>query len=142
MKPQNTFDEIAALERDAAALAPQVREAFRWAGGPSATVEEAIRQEAARVAARARVRWPVWSLRRLQVVAVACLVLLLAAGGLLLTSPQVYRAKAVRQTAHVGTRPAGGASEDAAGFARLLLNIQGLDEDSFVTDGASEALWL
>ncbi|MDX9868178.1 MAG: hypothetical protein RBT78_09660 [Kiritimatiellia bacterium] len=139
MKPQNTFDEIAALEREAETLAPRVREAFRRAGGPSATVEEAIRREAARVAARARVR-SVWPLHR-SLAAAAGLALLLAAGGLLLISPQTYRATAVRQAVQSKMRPEGGAPEDAAGFARLLLNIQGLDEEAFVTEGASEALW-
>ena len=142
MKTQTACVDPAALEKELAGLAPLVRRGFRLAGGPSPEVEEAIRQEALRCAgaSRARIFWPFY--RKFA-----------AAAGLMLLLGGAFQLHLTRQTAGPA-EPAGmrlakdtpksapGKTEDNSGFAKMLLDIQGMDEEGYFTGEAAEALWL
>ena len=144
MKTQTPFTDIAALEKELAGLAPLVRQAFRQSGGPAPAVETAIREEARRCAGGSRVRFGGWPLFR-AFAAAACLILVL--GGALhlrLTRPTAVRPVETvsRRTEKSAAPNTAGKADDTSGFARLLLDIQGLDAESYFTAEASEALWL
>lgn len=137
MKTQTLFNEIAAIERELTELAPRVRQGFVCLGGPSERVEQAIRDEARRAAAlRMRSSWP----RRRMLAAAASFALLL--GG----TAQWFAAQRAVKDVDPAQQPAVAASvsteESAAGFANLLLEIQGLNEDGFFRTEEAESLWL
>jgi len=143
MKTQTPNIDAAMLEKELAGLEPLVRQAFRQAGGPAPEVEAAIREEARRYAGgrRARFGWPLFR----ALAAAACLALVL--GGALqlhLVRQSAGRpVETVSQRTEKSAAPNGtGKADDASGFAKLLLDIQGLDADSYFTAEASGALWL
>jgi len=141
MKTQTAFIEGATIEKELSWLAPLVRRGFRLAGDPSPEVEAAIRQEACRCAGRGRAR-RVWTFYRKLAMAAG---LMLVLGGALLhvtrqTGGQAEPANlllAKDAPASVSVK-----TDDASGFAKLLLDIQGLDEEGYFTVEAAEALWL
>lgn len=130
MKTQTVFDDIDALEKELSELAPLVRRGFDRAGGPSAQTEEAIRAEARRALAQrgapARFAWA----RPRRLAAAAALALLLGGSAHLFVDRQPRRADVAKT------------DESAASFASLLLEIQGLNEESFFRAEGTESLWL
>ncbi len=143
MKTQTAFTDTATLEKELAGLAPLVRQAFLQAGGPAPEVEAAIREEARRFAGvrRARFGWPLFRV----LAAAACLVLVLG-GALqlhLIRQTSGRPAETVSRRTEKSAAPSStGKTDDTSGFAKLLLDIQGLDAESYFTAEASEALWL
>ena len=137
MKTQTPFDEIAAIDRELLELAPRIRQGFERLGGPSARVEQTIREEARRVTAglsRARLTWP---LRRI-LAAAASLALLLGGTALWFASQ-----RAGQETQGLAQQPAAAhIDETTASFASLLMEIQGLNEDGFFRTEEAESLWL
>jgi len=132
MKTNTTFGDIAALEKELAEIAPFVRQGFEREGGPSSRTEAAIREEAQRVLDERRRQ----RLRRVflpRAFAAAALLALLLGGSIHLIVSH-----------HATHRPAvwGGDDETLAGFADLLLDIQGLNEEGFFRTEAAESLWL
>jgi hypothetical protein len=133
MNKQTGFNDIDALEKELAELAPIVRQGFERAGMPSPHVEDAIRAEARRaLAGRARAVWP-----RYQMLAAAAALALLLGG-----SVHLFVSHTPAKTAAVAAPSKAQADESAAGFANLLLEIQGLNEDSFFRTEEAESLWL
>ncbi|HRT30009.1 MAG TPA: hypothetical protein P5527_09460 [Kiritimatiellia bacterium] len=137
MKTQTPFNEIAAIDRELLELAPRIRQGFERLGGPSARVEQTIREEARRVTAglsRARLTWP---LRRI-LAAAASLALLLGGTALWFASQ-----RAGQETQGLAQQPAAAhIDETTASFASLLMEIQGLNEDGFFRTEEAESLWL
>ena len=136
MKTQTPFDEIAAIDRELLELAPRVRQGFECLGGPSTRVEQAIREEARRVAAgRARSAWPLG-----RILAVAASLALLLGGTAFWFASQ----RAGQETQGLAQQPAAAAhiDESTASFASLLMEIQGLNEDGFFRTEEAESLWL
>ncbi len=136
MKTQTPFEEIAAIDRELIELAPRIRQGFERLGGPSARVEQAIREEARRVA-DSRMR-PVWPLGRV-LAAAASLALLLGGAAFWFASQRAGQepqdlAQQSAATTHV--------DESTASFASLLMEIQGLNEDGFFRTEEAESLWL
>ena len=136
MNTNNNLNEIAALERELAELAPLVRQGFDRAGGPSAHTEEAIRAEAYRFLAErksvSRAMPLAW--RHPRALAAVAAVALLLGGSLHLLMD--------RQTKD--TAPAGSVwadDENIANLANLLLDIQGLNEEGYFTEEEG-SLWL
>ena len=136
MKTQTPFDEIAAIDRELTELAPRVRQGFVCLGGPSERVEQAIRDEARRAAAlRMRSAWP----RRRILAAAASFALLLGGTAHWFASQRTERHRLAPQpVAAAGAR----IDDSTAGFANLLLEIQGLNEDDFFKTEEAESLWL
>ena len=141
MKTETPFTDIAELEKELAQIAPLVRQGFRQVGGPSLRVENAIRSEALRHAAKKQTQraWPLY--RRLAAVAAVALVLF---GTIQVhiskqadIKAAIAKAKA-SDSADKQTQPA----EGTHGFATLLLEIQGLNEDGFFRPEEAEPLWL
>lgn len=142
MKTQTADIDPDKLEEELAGLAKLVRQGFRLAGEPSPEVEEAIRQEAFRCAGKCRAR--IFSPFYLKFAAAAGLMLLLGgAFQLHLTRQTEGRVEpAGLRLAKDAPKPASGKTEDNSGFARMLLDIQGMDEEGYFTGEAAEALWL
>lgn len=143
---QTALNEADVL-RELEAFAPQVKDGFARAGGPSDRVLAAIRAEAVRVAAGKR------KASRLHVVfrrlAAAAVFAVLLAGSL-----QVYQQQQ-QQSAHrqavallricSATDDGAGvvALDDTAALAQFLLMMQGLDQDTFFSaPDETEPLWL
>ncbi len=142
MKTQTADIDPCTLEEELAGLAPLVRQGFRLAGEPSPGVEEAIRREAFRCAGGSRAR--IFSPFYLNVAAAAALILLLGgAFQLHLTRQTEGRAEpAGRRLTQGAPKPASGKTEDTSALAKMLLDIQGMDEEGYFTGEAAEALWL
>ena len=136
MKTRAVFDEIAAIDRELTDLAPRVRQGFLCLGGPSERVEQAIRDAAQRTAAtRMRSAWP----RRRMLAVAASLALMLGGTAHRFASQRTERPRPAAQPVAV----AGARIDDStAGFANLLLEIQGLNEDDFFKTEEAESLWL
>ena len=137
MKTQTPFDEIAAIDRELTEIAPRVRQGFVCLGGPSERVEQAIRDEARRAAAlRMRSAWP----QRRMLAAAASFALLL--GG----TAHWFASQRAGQDPGPAQQPVAAADargdESTAGFASLLMEIQGLNEDGFFRTEEAESLWL
>lgn len=139
MKQKNIFIEVRQLDDEVAKIAPLVHDAFACYGGPSEQVEALIRQESKRIAARHRILG--FQPERAKLALVACMLLLL--GGAL---PVAIRMHAYSVQPHLAQDrddvSISAQSKEEIGFSRVLLNMQGLDEESFFTDGETEALWL
>jgi len=142
MKMQTVDIDPDTLEEELAGLAKLVRQGFRLAGEPSPEVEEAIRQEAIRCAGGSRAR--IFSPFYLKFAAAAGLMLLLGgAFQLHLTRQTEGRAEpAGLRLAKDAPKPVSGKTEDNSGLAKMLLDIQGMDEEGYFTGEAAEALWL
>jgi len=138
MKTQTPFDEIAAIDRELLELAPRIRQGFERLGGPSAQVEQTIREEARRVtASRARLTWPLGRI----LAAAASIALLLGGTALWFASQraeQETHGLVQQQQPAVAVR----VDESTASFASLLMEIQGLNEDGFFRTEEAESLWL
>ena len=135
MNTNNNLNEIAALERELAELAPLVRQGFDRAGGPSAHTEEAIRAEARRfLAERTSVpRAMPFAWRHPRALAAVAAVALLLGGSLHLLMDRQPQ----------DTTPATWAEDEStANFANLLLDIQGLNEEGYFNSEGEESLWL
>lgn len=131
MNTNTTFDDITALEKELAEIAPFVRQGFEREGGPSPRTEAAILAEARRVLDGRRER-----LRRAflpRAFAAAAVLALLLGGSIHLLV-----------TRHAPRQPDAwaGSDENIVGFADLLLDIQGLNEEGFFRTEAAESLWL
>ncbi|MCL1921862.1 MAG: hypothetical protein FWG50_12460 [Kiritimatiellaeota bacterium] len=137
----------AGVLRELAAFAPQVRDGFARIGGPSDSVLDAIRAEAAKAAAERRraLRLNV-VFRRLAAAAVFALLL----GGSFQTYQRYHSNNAREQTLtllSISLATQDGAyslSDDTSELAHLLLTMQGLDQESFfsVPDEEAGLLWL
>jgi hypothetical protein len=139
MKTNTEFDDIAALESELAEFAPLVRRGFDRAGPPSAHTEEAIRAEARRfLAGRTRARFAWFRPRTLA--AAAALALLLGGSVNLLVSHQPGRADDTDRRSAAAAKAQ--TDDSTAGYASLLLEIQGLNEESFFRTEEAESLWL
>lgn len=138
MNTQTPFTEIAGLEKELSEIAPLVRQGFRLAGGPSARVDAAVHAEIRRQAKRQKGR----AARRLwgKLAAAAAAVLML--GGSVELFVSQHRTSTAHQRSAVVTAPAAAAADSASGFAGVLLEIQGLDEDGFFRPEEVEPLWL
>lgn len=144
MKTQTLFTDIAQLERELTSLAPLVRQAFNNVGGPSTEVENTIREEAHRCAARGKSRFsrPLFQ----TLAAAACLVLVLG-GALQLhlnhqSATQSIETAVRQKIGENDSQTPDGKTDETSRLARLLLDIQGLDAESYFTSEATEALWL
>lgn len=138
MKTQTPFDEIAAIDRELAELAPRVRQGFVCLGGPSERVEQAIREEARRASANRMLMRSAWP-RRSMLAAAASFALLL--GG----TASWFAAQRAEQTCGLAQQPSAADAhidDSSAGFASLLMEIQGLNEDGFFRTEEAESLWL
>ena len=131
MKPTDQRFDDSSFGKDEAELAVLVRRGFEAVGGPSARVTEAVAAEARRAAGRGRFRL-FWTRPRLLAAAAAAVTA--AAGSLYLN----LAATDSRSPATV----AGISAESAHGLAALLLDIQGLNEESFFMTEEAEPLWL
>ena len=120
-----TFDDIAALERELAEIAPFVRQGFEREGGPSPRAEAAIRAEAQRTLDGRRKRLRRAFLPR-TLAAAAALALLLGGSIHLLVNNHESSAEW---------------PGDDESFADLLLDIQGLNEEGFFRTEATASLW-
>jgi anti-sigma factor RsiW len=140
MKTQTPFTEIGSLEKDLAEIAPLVREGYRQLGGPSARVEEAIREAARKQAARRKARLA-WPLAR-SLAAAAALVLLLGGGALQLHLSREAELQAEAAARRLAAERRAAAGETSAGFANILLEIQGLNEEGFFSHEETESLSL
>lgn len=143
MKTRTPFTDIAALEQELAVIAPLVRAGFRQRGGPSPRVEEAIRQEARKVAGRKRNRlaWPAY---RICAAAAGLALLLGGAVQLHVVRHASHDAQAIHHILNIGATQASAehAVEGPTGLANRLLDIQGLDEEGFFKAEGEEPLWL
>ena len=143
MKSNKPLIDSGSLERDLEMLAPMIRAGLNYFEGPSDNVLEAIHKEAAARAFTAE-RRRVFSVRFW---AVAASVLILMGGAL-----QYYQshqagvqAKTLQLVLHIGAPHAVNGSGPVGGTAELanrLLNIQGLDEETFFTSDETEVLSL
>lgn len=137
MKTQTPFDEIAAIDRELTELAPRVRQGFVCLGRPSERVERAIRDEARRAAAhRMRSAW----LRRRILAAAASFALLLGGTAHWVASQRAEQNRSPTQQPVAAADARG--DESTVGFASLLMEIQGLNEDGFFRTEEAESLWL
>ena len=143
MKPETTFTDIEALEKELAEIAPLVRQVFSLSGGPSPQVENAIRQEARTCAARKRSRlaWPAY---RTLAAAAGFALLLGGAVQLHLARQSSRNAQTARHILDIGATQASAEHpiEGPTGLANRLLDIQGLDEEGFFKAEGEEPLWL
>ncbi|MCL2105202.1 MAG: hypothetical protein FWH21_09210 [Kiritimatiellaeota bacterium] len=142
-----TLNEADVL-RELEVIAPQVRDGFARAGGPSVSVLAALHAEAARVAAETRKSRCFAVFRRVAAAAVFAVLLT----GLFQT---YLRHQPRSHSAHeqaVTLLRIGSAFEDESGaiclsdtseLAQLLLTMQGLDDDSYFSSPEEmEFLWL
>ncbi len=141
MKTQTSQIDAVGLEREIAALAPALREILnRSSGTPSERTLRAIHEEAAaQIFARRRHALHQWRLA-----AAASLLLLLGGTALLYhTRSSGRQAQTLRLVLHIGApNTANGPVEGTKELANRLLNIQGLDEDSFFNPDGTEVLAL
>jgi len=143
MKKQTSLTEIAALEKELAEIAPRVRQGLHQAGGPSLRVDEAIRAEARRVAARRQSRsaWA-WMHVRAPFAAAAALALLLGGAALHQRTGEEAEPRNLSAARPSAAQTVNAASDNAASFAGVLLEIQGLSEEGFVRDEETAVLSL
>ncbi len=122
------------LAKDEAELAVIVRRGFESLGGPSADTEAAIFAAASRAAAcGATQRY--WFKPRILAVAAAAAVI--AAGAIYLNLN-----RGVPDGGVTSSHATGFGAENTQDLAALLLDIQGLNEESFFMTEEAEPLWL
>ncbi len=131
MKPAEQGFEGFSFGKDEAALAALVRHGFEAVGGPSARVTDAIAAEARRAAGRG-------SFRRFGIRPRV----LTAAAAVAVAAFALYFNQAAPDDRRAKTTVTGLSAESAHGLAVLLLDIQGLNEESFFMTEEAEPLWL
>lgn len=132
MKPAEIYVDDFSSGKDETELAAIVRRGFEAAGGPSQRVMAVIAAEARRNAGRQTFRM----FRSMPRLAALAAVLAIAAGALYLNQNQAAPDS-------VKTIPdAGFSSQSTPDLAALLLDIQGLNEESFFMTEEAEPLWL
>lgn len=127
---QTNFDEIRKLEEELAKLAPLVKGALSTIKPPAAQIDRAVMEAASLAVTQRQSRQRRWQLRVRLVSSVAATLLL---GGALYLYFD-HHAPTVGKAAS--------ADDNLASFASLLLDIQGLSEESFFMSEEGEELWL
>jgi hypothetical protein len=122
------------FDKDEAEFAAMVRRGFESLGGPSADTEAAIFAAAHRAAARGAAQ-RYWF--RPRVLAAAAAAVVIAAGGLYLNLNRAAPDGGVTSSQETGF-----GAESTQDLAALLLDIQGLNEESFFMTEEAEPLWL
>lgn len=141
MKTNETLLNAIDLEKEIEALAPLIRQGLSALEGPSERVTQAIHEAAvSQVVSQRRSVF-----KRLRAVAVAASLLLLLGGAVQfhLARQAGAQAQTLRLVLHIGAphavnSPVDGTTE----LANRLLNIQGLDEESFFSPDEAEVLSL
>lgn len=145
MKTKTPFCEEALL-RDLEALTPLVKEGFARMEGPSSRVLQAIHEEAVAQSTRRSAR--VHSPFTMRFAAAAAAVVLLCGGSLQTWRAWHYRLHNAQTVQLLRISTQGTASTDheladSSELASFLLNMQGLDHDSyFSSPDGTESLWL
>lgn len=141
MKTHTLFVDTIDLEKEVAAISPLIRDGLSRMEGPSETVLRAIHEEAvSHVFSQRRNRAPF-----LRVLAAAASLVLLLGGAVQVHLAREAGAKAqtLKLVLHIGAPHAANAPVDGTtDLAKRLLNIQGLDEETFFTPDEAEALSL
>jgi hypothetical protein len=141
MKSQNQVIDAISLERELEAIAPLVQTGLSRVGGPSDRVIRAIHDEAVARALTQRRQWtPLF-----RVVAAAASLLILLGGALQFHFARQagVQAQTLQLVLHIGAPHAvAGPVDGTTELANRLLNIQGLDEETFFTPVETEALSL
>lgn len=144
MKTQNPCSEEALL-RDVEALAPMVKDGFARMEGPSAHVLKAIHEEAVAQSFRRRSRSRFFMYMR---VSAAAALFLITCGISMQTWRSWHHEQNRNQAVQILRMTAQGTTADheladTGELASFLLNMQGLDRDSyFSSPDEVEALWL
>lgn len=143
MKTENQNVDALALERELSEIAPVVKRGFRSAGEPSARVTDAIRREAQACAQRHQSRHRFHMFR---VLAAAAVLMILVGGTIqfqLLRQEEQRALNVAQQLARVErAQKSKEAAESQDGLANVLLEIQGLNEETFFTAEGAEPLAL
>jgi len=133
MKPAENHVDYSGFGKDEAELAVMVRRGFEALGGPSAKTEAAISAAARREAGRNAERL-YWFRPRFIAAAAAAVI---AAGALYLNLNRTAPG-----TGAQSSPAAGFGAESTQDLAALLLDIQGLTEESYFMTEEAEPLWL
>lgn len=141
MKNQNLLIDALRVEREAESIAPLVREGLARVEGPSERVMRAIHEEAvARASAKGRSAMPLY---RVLAAAASLLILLGGAVQYHFARQAGAHAQTLQLVLHIGAPHAvSGPVDGTTELANRLLNIQGLDEETFFTPDETEALLL
>ena len=141
MKTQNVLLETIDLEKEVATIAPLIRDGLSRIKGPSPEVLHAIHEEAvSHVFSQRRKRVPL-----LRVMAAAASIALIVGGAVQvhLARQAGAQAQTLRLVLHIGAPYAvNGPVDGTTELAKRLLNIQGLDEETFLTPVETEPLSL